>query len=45
MNFDLHVSFALEAACLLHQAKTATKPPGKKRRLDHIIIIPAARMA
>ena len=38
MNFELHVSFALEAAYLLHQAKTATKPPREKRKLDHIIM-------
>ena len=34
----LHVSFALEAACLLHQAKTATKPPGTKEDFTQIII-------
>ena len=38
MNFVLHVSFALEAACLLRQAKIATKPPRKMRRLDQIIM-------
>ena len=38
MNFEPHVSFALEAAYLLHQAKTATKPPREKRKLDHIIM-------
>lgn len=37
MNFVLHVSFALEAVCLLHQAKTATKPPRTKRRFHKIM--------